>query len=149
MIVPNYLLFGNLPRRLVATIQRLEFIVPRLEKAFHLCMRTSMNATKRELIRRTLQCLAESHLATVELMERTLTLLGEELGLDAVRFWRARTSAASQPSVAHHFQIDPYRLQVVFRGKACELGDTLFRLLQRLAKRPNTYVTHEDLLLDV
>lgn len=107
-----------------------------------------MNNTKRELIRRTLQNLAESHAATIELMEQTLLLIGEELGIDAVTFWNARRSTVLNPTVERLFQVDPERLQVVFHGRSCELGDTLFRLLQRLAKRPNTYVTHEDLLVD-
>jgi DNA-binding response OmpR family regulator len=108
-----------------------------------------MNSIKRDLIRRTLQSLAESHAATNELMERALALVGEELAIDAVAYWKARTATAAHPAIDRLFHVDPDRLQVVFQGKACELGDTLFRLLQRLAKRPNTYVTHEDLLVDV
>jgi len=102
------------------------------------------------LIRRTLQKLAESHAATMELMELTLSLIGEEFGIDAVAFWKSRTSAPTPAAIERLFQVDSDRLQVVFHGKTCELGNTVpFKLLQRLARRPNTYVTHEQLLFDV
>jgi hypothetical protein len=41
-----------------------------------------MNPDRREQIRRSLSSLAESYAATMELMERTLSLLCEELALD-------------------------------------------------------------------
>jgi DNA-binding response OmpR family regulator len=108
-----------------------------------------MNAAKRELFRRTLQNLAESHAKTLDLLERTFALIGEELGIDAVTFWRTRTAVPDSPTAERLFRVDPDRLQIVFHGKACELADTPFRLLLRLAKRPNSYVTYEDLLADV
>ena len=41
-------------------------------------------------------------------------------------------------------------LSVIWKGKILHLGQTLsFRLLARLARRPNQYVTHIDLLRDV
>ena len=47
-------------------------------------------------------------------------------------------------------QLDESTLSVIWRGKALHLGNTLaFRLLERLARRPNQYVTHLDLLRDV
>jgi DNA-binding response OmpR family regulator len=108
-----------------------------------------MNSAKRELFRRTLQNLAESHAETLELLEQTFLLIGDELGIDAVSFWRARTSPPTNPLAHRSFYVDPERLQIIFHGKACELSDTPFRLLLRLAKRPNAYVTYEDLLADV
>jgi DNA-binding response OmpR family regulator len=108
-----------------------------------------MNSAKRELFRRTLQNLVTSQAETLELLERTFALIGDELGIDAATFWRARTATPELPMAERLFRVDPDRLQIVFHGKACELGDTPFRLLLRLAKRPNTYVTYEDLLADV
>src|SRR3954468_10271586 len=109
-----------------------------------------MKSNKRELLRRTLRNLAESHAATMELMEQTLVLLGEELAVDAVTFWRARMTANSSRPLIIALHIDRDRLQVVFHGRTCVLGNTLpFKLLERLARRPNTYVTHEELLSDV
>ena len=109
-----------------------------------------MKPNRRELLRRTLRNLAESHAATMELMEQTLVLLGEELAVDAVTFWKARTSITAIRPVVAAVYVDRDRLQVVFQGRTCVLGNTLpFKLLERLARRPNTYVTHEELLYDV
>jgi DNA-binding response OmpR family regulator len=109
-----------------------------------------MSPSKRELIRRTLRNLAESHAATIELMEQTLALLSEELAIDAVTFWKSRTAAATTQHFSDRLFIDHDRLQVAFAGRVCVLGNTLpFKLLERLARRPNTYVTHDELLSDV
>ena len=46
--------------------------------------------------------------------------------------------------------LDESTLSVSWKGKALHLGNTLaFRLLERLARCPNQYVTHLDLLRDV
>jgi DNA-binding response OmpR family regulator len=109
-----------------------------------------MNAAKRELIRRTLRNLAESHAATIELMEQTLALLSEELAIDAVSFWKTREPPVNTPQGRKYLFIDSNRLQVGFRGRTCVLGNTLsFKLLERLARHPNIYVTHDELLSDV
>jgi DNA-binding response OmpR family regulator len=108
-----------------------------------------MNTAKRELFRRTLRNLAESQATTLQLLEHMFSLIGDELGIDALTFWRARATAGIHPTIERLFHVDPERLQVVFQGKRCELADTPFKLLQRLAKRPNVYVTHENLLDDV
>jgi DNA-binding response OmpR family regulator len=109
-----------------------------------------MNPPKRALIRRTLRNLAESQAATIELMEQTLALLSEELAIDAVTFWKFRTATIGAPPLSDRLFIDHDRLQVAFGGRICVLGNTLpFKLLERLARRPNTYVTHDELLSDV
>src|SRR5689334_17508226 len=104
-----------------------------------------MKSSKRELLRQTLRSLAESHAATMELMEQTLVLLGEEFAVDAVTFWKVRVSIMSDRPAGTDLHIDRDQLQVVFHGRTCVLGNTLpFKLLERLARRPNAYVTHED-----
>jgi DNA-binding response OmpR family regulator len=109
-----------------------------------------MNSSKQALIRRTLRNLAESHAATIELMEQTLALLGDELAIDAVTFWKSRTAIVGTPQNGKLLFVDHERLQVGFHGRTCVLGNTLpFKLLERLARRPNTYVTHHELLSDV
>lgn len=109
-----------------------------------------MDAEKRELIRCTLRSLAETHAAMMELMEQTMTLLNEELALDAVTFWITRQSPAASSRVTDRLDVDHEHLRVSFRGKSCFLGNTLpFRLLARLASRPNAYLTYEQLLDDV
>jgi hypothetical protein len=56
-------------------------------------------------------------------------------------------------SLAPHQQrplLDESTMSVVWKGKTVHLGPTLaFRLLVRLARRPNQYVTHLELLRDV
>lgn len=47
-------------------------------------------------------------------------------------------------------QVDPRTLSVVWAGKNCYLGYTIsFKLVARLARRPNHFVAMEDLLRDV
>ena len=46
--------------------------------------------------------------------------------------------------------LDESTLSVMWKGKTLHLGQTLtFQVLTRLARRPNQYVTHEDLARDV
>src|SRR5262249_14229604 len=72
------------------------------------------------------------------------------LALDPLAFFKARipspNTAASQQSPL----VDFSRFSVTFQGKTCLLGNTLpFRFLARLARRPNCYVSYEELLADV
>jgi hypothetical protein len=66
---------------------------------------------------------------------------------------RERSAAGLAPRLAHHRQrplLDESTLSVIWKGKTLHLGHTIaFRLLARLARRPNQYVTHLDLLRDV
>jgi DNA-binding response OmpR family regulator len=57
----------------------------------------------------------------------------------------------SEPDVTEgRLRVDPEDLTVRWNGTTCFLGYTLpFRLLERLARRPNQYVTHEQLLLEI
>jgi hypothetical protein len=62
-------------------------------------------------------------------------------------------NSESAPCLTHHMQrplLDESTLSVIWKGKTLHLGHTLaFRLLSRLARRPNQYVTHSQLLQDV
>jgi hypothetical protein len=106
-----------------------------------------MTPDRREQIRRSLACLAESHAATMNLLEQTLTLLCEELSLDPLTYFRTQSSSpGGYPGLA----VDPGELVINFAGKKCFLGGRLpFRFLARLAQRPNRYFTYEELLADV
>jgi hypothetical protein len=54
------------------------------------------------------------------------------------------------PNLVERPLLDESTLSVTWKGKALHLGNTLaFRLLERLARCPNQYVTHLDLLRDV
>jgi DNA-binding response OmpR family regulator len=46
--------------------------------------------------------------------------------------------------------IDRESLSVTFHGKTCFLSNTIpFKFLCHLARRPNTYISHEELLSEV
>jgi DNA-binding response OmpR family regulator len=64
--------------------------------------------------------------------------------------WRGRSeSFVASPTAARPI-LDLSTLCVQWNGTAIHLGNTLaFRLLERLARRPNQYVTHLDLIRDV
>jgi DNA-binding response OmpR family regulator len=51
---------------------------------------------------------------------------------------------------SHSPMVDPRTLSVRWNGHECVLGASIgFRLIQRLARRPNHYISHADLLDDV
>jgi DNA-binding response OmpR family regulator len=121
-------------------------VIPALSTFGQLRMKTD----RREQIRQSLRSLAESYAGTMELMEQTVTLLCEELSLDSWSYFKARAVTRNDPGRPCALVIDPSLFTVTFQGKTCFLGNTLpFRLLTRLAKRPNAYVSHSELLTDV
>lgn len=57
---------------------------------------------------------------------------------------------ATKPSSTHLVEIDPGTLSVRWDGRECVLGASIgFRLMERLARRPGRYVSHDQLLEDV
>jgi DNA-binding response OmpR family regulator len=106
-----------------------------------------MKSDKREEIRRSLRKLAEMY--AIDLMEKTIALLYEECSADALIFNRS-VSPASQEAERLGLVVDGRRFTVTFGGRTCLLRNTLpFKVLERLAERPNVYVSHEILLQDV
>ncbi len=109
-----------------------------------------MNPEKQERIRQTLRSLAEAHATTIKLMEQALDLMSAEISLDPVTFWKSRGSPEVSRFTSKSALIDRETLTITYRGRSCFLGRTLpFRLFDRLACRPNVYVSYEDLLTDV
>ena len=96
--------------------------------------------------------LAEALMTAAICAQEIRTVARTELDDDA-RTDRERSTAGLAPKLAHHRQrplLDESTLSVIWKGKTLHLGHTLaFRLLARLARRPNQYVTHLDLLRDV
>jgi DNA-binding response OmpR family regulator len=108
-----------------------------------------MEKLRREQIQKSLASLAQSYAATMEIMEQTLELLCTELSLDPLSYLKGHSFSPADLS-RRQLKIDPALLSVTFDGKTCFLGNTYpFKLLSRLAQRPNTYVPHHDLLSDV
>lgn len=109
-----------------------------------------MNPEKQERIRQTLRSLAEAQATTIKLMEQALELMSEESNLNPVTFWKSRGSPDASRVNSKCALIDPETLTITFRGRRCFLGKTLpYRLFDRLACRPNAYVSYDDLLTDV
>lgn len=109
-----------------------------------------MNPEKQARIRQTLKSLAEAQAATITLMEEALALMTEELSLDPITYWKSRGSPPLVAPPTKTALFDTEMLTITYQGKSCFLGNTLpFRFFVRLARRPNTYVTYEDLLTDV
>jgi DNA-binding response OmpR family regulator len=112
-----------------------------------------METNRREEIQRSLRYLAETHATTMHFLEqteRTLTLLCEELSLDPFILFQKSPLSPGTTGDQQRLVIDPTLLSVTFRSKTCFLGNTLpFKFLSRLARRPNAYVTCEDLQSEV
>jgi DNA-binding response OmpR family regulator len=108
-----------------------------------------MNDKEREQIGRALRNIAAAHVETMQLMEQTCKALSKELLIDPVSFWMSR-GVSSQPRTISSPAIDRAMLSVVFHGRHCFLGNTLpFKLLDRLAHRPNAYVPYKELLSEI
>lgn len=59
-------------------------------------------------------------------------------------------ASVDESSLSHALIVDPRTLSVRWNGHECVLGASIgFRLIQRLARRPNHYISHADLLDDV
>jgi DNA-binding response OmpR family regulator len=122
----------------------------RLEDRSLLCWSSPMNTDRRESIRDSLCRLAEAHAAALQVMERTYTLLCEELALDPLDYFEPRRAESLPPASTAGPVIDRSRFSVSFRGHTCRLGNTLsFRFFARLVARPNCYVSHQELFEDV
>lgn len=110
-----------------------------------------MDSQKKRQIQITLRQLAEDHARTVA------TCLAEALqALDlSTSYFEPRLSG--QPQSLRRASdspkskiLDPQLLTVVYRGKRCFLGNTLpYRLMERLARQPDRYVSYQALQDDV
>lgn len=113
-----------------------------------------MNGERRkEEIAAALKLLAATYAETARQFEATLATLKRVLELedpcstDLLPATVARVSPA--PSV-HRPMVDRSTFSVVFRDKTCFLGNTLlFRFFEVLARRPNRYFAHSELLNEV
>lgn len=107
-----------------------------------------MNTDLHAKLHSALRTLAESFAATTRYFEQTHTLLRDALA--------CCQAASLNPAPANAGRgvtplvVDEATLTVTFRGRSCFLGNTLpFHLMARLARGPNQYFTHDQLLADV
>lgn len=109
-----------------------------------------MNADQREQIRQILKSLVEAQAATIALTEKAFSLFNDGHALDPLTFWKAKYAASNNVSSDTQPVADQDRLEVRYRGRTCRLGNGLpFRLIARLSRQPNTYISYEQLLDDV
>ena len=98
-------------------------------------------------IQETLRKMAAAHAAAMAASEEAMRLLSAEFEAVAQPQIHA---AISQTSPSDRPVIDRAMLSVLFQGRSCFLGNTLpFRLLDRLLRRPNQFVSYEQLQDDV
>jgi DNA-binding response OmpR family regulator len=105
-------------------------------------------------IAESLRRLVVSYRATVAEVEETLVALCRKLELDQISILdRDLTFASARQAPRYELSglvIDRLTFTVRWRGRSCYLNNTLpFRLLERLARRPNQYVSCAQLLDDV
>lgn len=109
-----------------------------------------MRTDKREKIREYLRNLANSHAALMDVLEQTMAMVCEELSLDPVLSRINQKNRRRLEQSGNQLVIDRSVLSVTFRGRSCFLGNSLpFKFLCRLAQRPNTFLSHDELLADV
>lgn len=108
---------------------------------------------KKRVIREALRSLAASNCEAVARFEETITVLSNalELGdLDVVADGPAPHEKPVQSPGTNLPIADRRTFTACWRGRSCFLGNTLlFRLFERLARSPNSYIPHVDLLDDV
>jgi DNA-binding response OmpR family regulator len=106
-----------------------------------------VETNRREQIQRSLRSLTDLYKSMIELMERTFALLCEESSLDPFSYFQKYPLQSDPHTGRQRLLIDRAVFSVKFKGKACFLGNRLpFKLLARLAQRPNTYVSYKELL---
>lgn len=100
------------------------------------------------LTSRLAELLMAAALCADEIRAVVRTALDEEAGACVVR--PEQGLLLGRPEARPRPLLDESTLCVVWNGRSLHLGHTLaFRLLQRLTRQPNQYVTHLDLLHDV
>lgn len=108
---------------------------------------------RQSLVERLTQ-LAAVHSEAVSLIREIVSVLCDDLSLEPEHICALANGAyrrsASKRSQSRLPIADRSTLAVLWKGKSCHLGNTLpFRLFERLVRRPNHFVSHEELLEDV
>lgn len=109
---------------------------------------TQMTVTREQQLRATLKRLSAIHSAEMALLEESISILQSELTLLSVPSQSlSRSESRSGDTLP---MIDRDAMTVVFGGDRCFLGNTLMlKFLERLARRPNNYISYNVLLADV
>lgn len=104
-----------------------------------------MDSSKQEEIREVLKSLAYTHSLVVEQMESMISVLTKLLDADEQSLTAKRARRREGWPISNRDT-----LSIEWEGKSCFLGNTLlFWFFERLARTPNRYVSHQQLLDDV
>jgi DNA-binding response OmpR family regulator len=108
-----------------------------------------MDSYRRHQIQENLRRIAATHVAAMRALEETSAMLDAEFAV-AVASNQRQISASQSKSAANRPFVSRPLLSVMYRGKSCFLGNTLpLRLIERLLRAPNQYVSHQQLQEDV
>jgi len=104
-------------------------------------------------IANSLRLLVATYVQAIQQLEDTLAVLSRELQLQESNWLKtlpAMTSPSNSTATARRPVADRTTLSIVYDGKSCFLGNTLlFRFFEAIARRPNKYFSHAELLDDV
>jgi hypothetical protein len=107
---------------------------------------------KKQQIQQYLKSLAIANAVAVEQIEKMISLLTIALDLDDIPGQNIQASAiiSTEHEIVDGLLVDNNTFSIVWQNQTCFLGNTLlFRFFERIARSPNRYVTHLDLLEDV
>ncbi len=105
---------------------------------------------RREEIAMSLKLLAATYAETARQFEATLATLSRVLELENAYSTDSCPAIVAPASSLHRPVADRSTFSVLFRDKTCFLGNTLlFRFFEVLARRPNRYFAHNELLDEV
>lgn len=108
---------------------------------------------RKEEIAASLKLLASTYVQAVRQLEDTLAILCRELDLQETSWLEnvlALEPVTSPATSAFRPVADRTTLSVLFQGKTCFLGNTLlFRFFEVISRRPNLYISHDQLLDEV
>ncbi|MCG8449538.1 MAG: helix-turn-helix domain-containing protein, partial [Pirellulales bacterium] len=105
-----------------------------------------ISQSKKEKIREALATLATAHAQAVAEIQKAINGLSLVLELEE----QFDNSFGRRGKRSHRPRADRDTLSIIWKGKSCFFGYTLlFLFFERLARSPNSYVSHIDLLEDV
>ncbi len=108
-----------------------------------------MDSHRRLQIQISLRRIVAAHVAAMKALEETSAMLNAEFDLAMGSVDRRRSASPNKSAATRPF-VDRALLSVIHRGKSCFLGNTLpLRLIERLLRSPNQYMSHEQLQEEV
>jgi len=109
---------------------------------------------RKEQIAQTLRNLTVAYIQAMNYLEETLNVFRDAYELEEIAsvYERCinRGNLALPPAGTNSPVADRRIMSITWRGRVCFLGNTMpFKFFERLARRPNEYVTYQQLLSEV